>query len=1298
MSPESSYHSQIDRCMLKDRFRLRKMVRQLSERHKSQQPANGLAQKLEEAIQRSVELRQQRLETQPKINYPAELPVSEHREEIIRAIQANQVVVVAGETGSGKSTQLPKLCLEAGFGTSAMIGHTQPRRIAARSVADRVAEELGCSLGQEVGFKIRFTDKSSDRTLIKVMTDGILLAETQTDRFLENYDAIILDEAHERSLNIDFLLAFLHQTLQRRRDLRLIITSATLDAERFAAHFGNESGPAPVIQVSGRTYPVDVQYRPLQEDERGETDVYTGIVAAVDELSRIGSGDVLVFLPTERDIREATKRLRSSHVANQANTLILPLYARLSAAEQNKIFQTGKHRRIVLATNVAESSLTVPGIRYVVDSGTARISRYSPKVKVQRLPIEAVSKASADQRKGRCGRLGPGVCIRLYSAEDYDARDRYTTPEIRRTNLASVILQAKALRLGEIESIPFLDPPRPDAIRDGYKTLFEIGALDAKRELTDIGRRLARLPVDPRVGRMVLAADSNGCLAEVLIIAAALEIQDPRERPLEKQQAADQAQQKFQDERSDFISYLKLWDMYHHWKESLSKSQVKKACQQNFLSVNRMYEWTEIHRQLKELAKANGLKQSARKDDYNLIHQSLLSGLLSGVALRTSDFEYTGAGGVKFHLWPGSGVFSKKPKWIFAAELLETTRRYGRNVAVIQPEWLEPIAAHLIKRSCSDPHWSSKAASAMAYEKLSLFGLPVVPKRRIRYRQIDPEESRRLFIQHGLVENQIHTNAKWHQQNQQVIAEIAELAAKTRKREYLLDEYTLFAAYDRKLPETVCDLADLNRWLKKSAANRQQFPFTVDDLVHSHATDLDHQQFPELLRIGQMELPVKYNFQPGADEDGVTVSVPVEVVNQVSEADLEWLVPGLVEEKVLALIRSLPKPIRRNLVPAPDTAKKVADSLVYGQGDFMQEVCQRLGKIAEEPIRPSDFQSDKIPRHLRIHIEVLGHDGQKHAAGRELPNLRQELKQADIKSNVAVSLDHWDRVDIVTWDFGDIPESEQLLRHGIPITVYPGLQDGNEACRQVVFDSAVRREHETRLALTKLFSHAHRKSLKTQLRWLPEWERFSLFASSLMPADVLKDEIRELIARRAFLDSQPLPLTHADWERFQRNAVERIAMATQDVSAVLPKLFSAYHEARLAVEQIQSGRFAASTADVERQLAELVRPRFLVTTPWEWLAELPRYFQGIVYRIDKLTSGGHAKDERLIGDVQGFFERWDQRHTRDAELQRISPKLSEFRWTLEEFRVSLFAQPLGTKIKVSPQRLEKLWSEVEAES
>lgn len=1295
-----SLESRLADCLLRDRHRLRQQLASIRTAAKKSQPIDQRLERIERQIRQSVDVRQTRATHRPTVQFDASLPIEEKRTEIAAALHTRQVIVVAGETGSGKSTQLPKICLDEGFGTAAMIGHTQPRRIAARSVANRIAEELASNIGQHVGFRIRFTDKVSPQTYVKLMTDGILLAETQRDRFLEQYEVLILDEAHERSLNIDFLIGYLKQLLPKRPDLKLIITSATIDAERFAAHFSDSEGPAPVIQVSGRTYPVEVRYRPLVDDEEDEEiDVTTGIVRAVDELTAVDRGDILIFLPTERDIRETASRLRSETIRGDGNrkSEILPLYARLSAKEQNRIFQTGPQRRIILATNVAESSLTVPGIRYVIDTGTARISRYSPRSKVQRLPIEPVSQASADQRKGRCGRLGPGVAIRLYAQSDFDGRDRYTTPEIRRTNLASVILQAKTLKLGDIEKIPFIDKPRPEAIRDGYKTLFEIQAVDARQELTQIGRKVARLPVDPRIARIILAGDAQNCLHEILIIAAALEIQDPRERPLDRQQMADEKHEQFLNKESDFLSYLAIWDFHQHLKSTLSRNKLRKACQQNFLSHNRLREWMEIHRQLKELAKDTGMVVGTRRDDFGAIHRALLHGLLSGVAYLTGDHEYTGAGGNKFVLWPGSGLFSKKPKWIVTAEIVETTRRYGRTVSRISPNWIEPIAGHLVKRTYSDPHWHRKSSSVMAFERVNLSGMPVVMRRRVPFGPINPTESRKLFIQCGLVEQQLEISDDFYIHNCRLLADLQELAAKTRRREFIIDEYSVVMQYDQRLPEDAIDLASLRKCLRRSPELRKQLEFSQCDFVKlTDSQDYEENLFPKTIEVGLMQLPAEYHFEPGEDDDGVTLTVPLVGLRQLDQNQLDWGVPGLLEEKLVALIRSLPKQIRRNLVPAPDTAAEVTAQLDFGEGPFLPIVAKCFSRIAEVPIDASHFRTEKIAPHLRTNIRVIDDEGAVIGHGKDVAELLQALgtNHSEVRYSSSAVDSPWQRDDIREWDFGELPEQVTITRNGIPITAYPALITKGDQVQLRLLDNEPAASRHTLHGICHLFRRARRKSLHQQVRWLPHWDEMCLHAHTVISQELLKDQVEQLICLRALQDQKPMPRSQADFQKCLDHSVESISIATQSVAVLLPNIFEAFHKAKLSWEKLTLSRWKYAREDIEHQTSELFSTGFLVHTPSDWLEHYPRYLRAIEYRVDKLSAGGQARDEVGTEEVREFWKQYQKQQQKNCVIGIYDPALETFRWMLEEYRVSLFAQTLGTSQKVSATRLEKLWDRV----
>jgi ATP-dependent helicase HrpA len=1286
--------SQIATAMQADRHRLRNMLRAVVKAEEDGREPGERLDKLLAQIEDSNRRREAREKLVPKLIYDDALPIVARREEIAAAIRDNPVVIVCGETGSGKSTQLPKICLEIGLGVAGLIGHTQPRRIAARSIASRLAEELGTSVGQKVGFKIRFTDATGPQTLVKIMTDGVLLAESQHDRYFDQYDTLIIDEAHERSLNIDFLLGYLKRLLTQRRDLRVIITSATIDAERFAAHFDK----APVIEVSGRTYPVEVLYRPLSPDEgTDQIDPIRGVADAVEEVCRLGGGDVLVFLPTERHILEASHKLRGRNLPG-GKPDILPLYARLSTAEQNRVFQPHSARRIVLATNVAESSLTVPGIRYVVDSGTARISRYSARSKLQRLPIERISQASADQRKGRCGRIGPGVCVRLFDEDDYLSRDKFMSPEIQRTNLAAVILQLLALDLGSIDDFPFLDPPRAEAIRDGYKTLFELNAIDEQRKLLPLGRQLARLPVDPRIGRMIVEANREHCLADVMIIAAALEVQDPRERPADRQQDADNAHAQWTDQNSDFLAWLKLWDFVQHLKQQTTRSGFRKACQQNFLSEVRLREWQEVHRQLLEMVQQAGMHvgkrifvAAAAKDNaivYASIHRSLLAGLLSSVAQRGETSEYTAAGGGKFQLWPGSGAFAAKPKWIVAAEMVETTRRYLRTVARIDPDWIEPLAAHLVNRSYSDPHWDRRAGGAMAAEKVSLLGLTIVPRRRVRYTAIDPKVSRQLFIEHGLARGDYDTKAEFFARNQRLVREIEELAAKTRRRDLVVEAQLVADFYASRLPRAVIDHPSLEKWRREAEKeNRRLLFLTEADLLGNQPATVNADQYPDDLQIDRLKLPLVYHFEPGAEQDGVTVTVPRAGVAQLSEERLGWLVPGLVADKVEALIRSLPKALRRNLGAAPELARRIAGEIAFASAPLPTLVAAALSKHSGEKITADMFDEQRLPPHLRMKIRVIDHGGRTVVEGRDLAAIREHLGEDAAPPPPEQS--PWHRDGITRWDFGPLPEHLDLPYGGLTLTRHPAVVDAHRSVSLRLLESPAEANHLTRMGLLRLFVLAEHRELKAQVQWLPQIERLRLFGAPLAKSRSIDDQLIDLLACRAFYAADAVPRDPDSFE-VQRLAGRRnIVPAVQETTKLAQSLLAAYHDVRLVLEQPRPSNCQPALTDIRQQLAALLPEDFLTSTPWNWLVHFPRFLKAIELRLKKLTTGGLDRDRHQLALLAPRQEALAGRFDPGQWATIEDPRLAHYRWLLEELRVSLFAQELGTSEPVSPQRLDK---------
>ncbi len=1287
----------IAECMRADRHRFAQRLRALSglasarppqdRRPRSRQSGDSLPS-LEADLRSSIDRANLRRADVPPITYPADLPVVQRREEIAATIRDHQVVVLCGETGSGKTTQLPKICLELGRGVTGTIGHTQPRRVAARTVAARIAEELHVPVGQQVGCKIRFGDQTSDRTLIKIMTDGILLAETQNDRFLDAYDTIIIDEAHERSLNIDFLLGYLKQLLPRRTDLKVIITSATIDPQRFSAHFDK----APIIEVSGRTYPVELRYQPIgaETDENDAPDLIDSVVSAVDDLIRTERGDILVFLSGEREIREAAKSLR--HQSGRG-VEVLPLYSRLSSAEQNRIFQPHQQRRIVLATNVAETSVTVPGIRCVVDPGQARMSRYSTRTKVQRLPIEAISRASAEQRKGRCGRIEPGVCVRLYSESDFNSRPEYTEPEILRTNLASVILQMKALRLGEVERFPFIERPTARMIRDGYQTLHELGAVDAHNELTDLGRDLARLPIDPRLGRMILQADREHCMAEVLVIAAALSIPDPRERPHDQQEKADAAHARFAHEDSDFLTFVNLWQAYHDEARRLSHSKTRHWCRQNHVNFMRMREWHDIHTQLRQLALEGNLRLNTEPAAYDTVHRAVLSGLLSNIGLRTEGHEYTGTYGTKFFIFPGSGQFKKSPAWIMAAEVVETTRLYARCVAKIQPQWIESLADHLVKRHYSDPLWNEENAQVTAAERVSLYGLDIASGRRVHYGPIEPKASRELFIHHALVEGEWRTKAPFFEHNQQLVAEVEKVESKVRKRDVLVDVQQRFAFYDQRLPANVYSGATFDKWWKEAQRTKpRSLHMTREDLVQVERSAAD---FPDRLAVGDLTVSLRYIHDPGAADDGVTAIIPVEALHEVVAAPFTWLVPGMRLEKITALIKSLPKSTRTAFLPAADCARACNDVMDPGDRTLEDALAEALLALRGVPVKMSDFQGDKLDRHLRMNFRVVDRRGQIVGEGRDLDALRRDLGQQVRRQLQNLSDQRYARTGMTKWDFGELAESIELKRGGLTVMAYPAVVDEGSSVRLTILDSAAAALAASRVGIRRLYVMAARDELAHQLKTMPQLNRLKLLFASLGPPKLLHDQIIEAAAQQAFLGDGAIPRNREAFEARLGTGWGRIGEAMFSLGALVEPILAARHEVALRLGKPMPPTWKPIAEDLKRQLAELLPSEFLRTTPLERLRHVPRYLAAMIRRLDRLSGAGLQRDAQHRQMIDVHRARLAQAMANRDANKPIDPRVDEYRWLIEELRVSLFAQDLGTAQSVSPQRLDKAWEQMQ---
>lgn len=1233
-----------------------------------------------------------RLQNLPVPTYPDDLPVVQRREDILKAISTHQVVIVCGETGSGKTTQLPKMCLELGRGVNGFIGHTQPRRLAARSVAARIAQELQTVLGQQVGYKVRFHDRCSPDSYIKLMTDGILLAEIQQDRLLRQYDTLIIDEAHERSLNIDFLLGYLKWLLPKRRDLKLIITSATIDPERFSQHFNN----APIIQVSGRTYPVEIRYRPLVDvdaEEELERDQIAAILDAVDELRREAPGDILVFLPGEREIRETAEALRKHRLPA---TEVLPLYARLSSEEQHRIFEPHAQQRIVLATNVAETSLTVPGIKYVVDSGYARVSRYSWRAGVQRLPIEKISQASANQRSGRCGRVSNGIAIRLYSEDDYHKRPLFTEPEIVRTNLAAVILQLATLWHGDVEDFPFVEPPDKRLIRDGYKLLYELGAVDKDYRVTALGLQLAKLPLDPRYGRMLLAAHDNGVLREALIIVSALTLQDPRERPLDKQQAADEKHSRFQHEESDFLSFLTLWDYFHEQRRHLSQRKFRELCKKEFLSFVRLQEWHDIHTQLHQLMLEMGYtvpaKEAGDKEtppDYNNIHLSLLTGLLSHIGQKHEEREYLGANGRKFHIFPASGLRKKAPQWLMAAELVETSRLYARVVAKIQPEWVEKLADHLLRRHYSEPHWEQKTAQVAAFERTSLFGITLTPKRKVSYGRIDPQVSREIFIRHALVYGEYRTHAPFFRHNAALISEIETLEAKGRRRDILVDEQRLFDFYAALIPAHVVNGHTFERWRKHAEHQNPKLLFlSRADLMQREAGHERSGQYPDTLQVQGMVLPLRYHFDPQADDDGVTVRVPLLGLNQLALTRFEYLVPGMLEEKITALLRGLPKQVRKQFVPAPDYARACCEAIQPSDDVPLQVAVEKqLLRMTGSSIPPQAWAEVELPKHWLMRFEVVDANGKVVAAGRDLAALKSTVR-AQTQQHLAISpIQSVERTGITAWDFGDLPDQHWLETGGMKLRTWPALVDNGTSVSIRLFDNEPEATAHHWRGVLRLLLLALPAEVRDVPKHIQPMATLCLHYAATGKCEELKDSVTRYVFRQAFAAHLTIrkqdSFTHALSE-----CRKQVFVQAQEAARLLAPTLSLYHDIRKALKGNTPPAWLEALNDINDQLNHLVYVGFLDTITPDELRHLPRYLKGIQRRLQKLAENP-TKDRALRVQVQPFWERWKARHKQGTP----NSKLREYRWLLEEFRISLFAQELGTAKPASSKRLEAVWRE-----
>ncbi|MEO0315358.1 MAG: ATP-dependent helicase HrpA [Pseudomonadota bacterium] len=1257
------------------------------------------------------------------------------------ALRQHQVIIVCGETGSGKTTQLPKICLSLGRGELGMIGHTQPRRIAASSTAKRIAQELGSPPGMHVGYKVRFNDTLSEGAWVKLMTDGILLAETQGDPLLRQYDTLIIDEAHERSLNIDFLLGYLKQLLPRRPDLKLIITSATIDAERFAKHFEHAGTPAPVIEVSGRLYPVEVRYRPVERPleqgtqskapatsntsaarSREQRDLMDAIVDAVDELALIGSGDILVFLPGEREIRDAAEALRKHH---PPHVEILPLFARLSAQEQERVFKTSNARRIVLATNVAETSLTVPGIRYVVDAGTARVKRYSYRNKVEQLQIEPIAQSAANQRAGRCGRVAAGVCIRLYDEQDYLQRPKFTEPEILRSSLAAVILRMKSLRLGNVEQFPFIEPPLGRAIADGYQLLQELGAVDEAQELTELGRQLARLPMDPRVGRMILAGRDHQCLREMLIIAAALSVQDPRDRPVDLQAAADAAHKKFADEKSEFISYLKIWTWFEEAiAQKQSNRQLNEQCRSHFLSQLRLREWRDVHSQLLTIVREQGWRINEAPATYEQLHLALLTGLLGNIGYKADDEpHYLGARGIRFYLWPGSSLLKKAGRWVMGGELVDTSRLYARTLAQIQPEWLEKVGAHLLKKSWGDPRWEKKSGQVSAYERATLYGLVVYSQRRTDFGKIDPQQAREIFIRSALVDGDFETRAPFFAHNQKLIREIENLEHKSRRLDVLVDEELIAAFYDKLIPQDIHHAVGFEQWLRKaSAADPKILYLSRDDLMRHEAAGVTTDLFPKLMRHAGIEMALTYHFEPGSLRDGVTLAVPLYALNQISAARCEWLVPGMLKEKVHLLLKSLPQKLRRHCVPLPDYAAGFCDRVhaakKFGLGSLLDAVIADVRAQTTVMVKLADFKIETLPAHHFMNFKIIDEHGRQLDMGRNLSALQSEFgtqareqfqkiaEQAapveaiakPVASSTTGSVAVTNTVananrsaagpagyqNLTTWSFDALPELLEIQRGKQTLIGFPALVDRATHCDLEVFDDPNEAAVIHLAGLRRLFALQLKEQLKYLEKNIPGLQQMGMQFMALGSQEELRDQIIQAGLARACLQL-PLPTNAGEFNQRRDEGKARLNLLVNEIARLVGQILGEYHTLPKKLQALKS--HAAAQADMQSQLQALIHKRFVAETEHSQLAHFPRYLKAMQVRMDKLRTDS-ARDARLTAEWQQAAMPWQRAMRGGAQGD---PKMQEFRWMLEELRVSLFAQELKTPMPVSVKRLQKVW-------
>ena len=1291
-----------------DHPRIAALAADVDRRRAQGRPADRERALLAELLERSRGRHAARLARIPEPRFPEDLPIAQHRGEIARLVREHPVTIVCGETGSGKTTQIPKICLGLGRGAAGLIGCTQPRRIAARSLANRLAVEIPGAPKGFVGHKIRFQDQTRPDTVVKVMTDGILLAETHSDRELRAYDTIVIDEAHERSLNVDFLLGYVKRLVAVRPELKVIVTSATIDTARFSEFFDG----APVIEVSGRTYPVEVRYRPEffepEEADDEPVDMPEAIAKAVDEIAR-GSreGDILVFLPGEREIREAAEVLRKHH---PKHTEILPLFSRLSAEEQDRVFERSAHRRIVLATNVAETSLTVPGIHYVIDTGLARIKRYSPRQKIDQLRIEPVSQAAARQRAGRCGRVASGIAIRLYAEVDYEARPAFTTPEILRTSLASVILRMAALELGPIAEYPFIEPPTPRQVEDGYRLLFELGAIDDNRSLTPLGKELARLPVDPRIGRLLLAAREFHCATEMVILAAALSIQDPRDRPQALREASDRAHEEFRDESSDFLQLMNLWKFFdNEFVHKKSNRKLYETCREHFLSYVRMREWRDLAGQLREMASELKLRDNAAPATYEQMHRALLAGLIGNVGMKAPDGDhYNGPRGLQFHIWPGSGLRKGRPRWIMAGELQETTRVFARNVARIEPEWIERAAAHLVERAWVEPHWDKARGEVVAYESVTLYGLVLVARRKVSFGRLDPVRAREVFIESALVAGEFESAHPFWAHNRELVREVEELEHRARRPDVMVDDRAIYEFYARQVPGDVRDARSFEAWYREAAAKQPKLLFLAKaDLMRHGAESITEELFPRQLKMAEATFPLAYRFEPGHPLDGVTMNVPLAALNQVDDATVDWLVPGMIREKVGWLMKALPKRIRTQLVPVPEHVTRFLESSSRAPADAGSGTGPNLGvkeavlayasKIAGERLDSDVRSKDAPPQHLQMNIRVVDEAKRELAMGRDLAELRKRLGEA-ASLTLAKAQPGIERENVTAWDFGELPGQVSFRRGNQMLTGYPALSPSplgegrGEGQRLAIrlFDTPDKSRDAHREGVKRLMALDLKEQLRQLDRGMGALGALALKFQATIPADKLKADLVEAIVDRAFVGEDEPPRAAKAFEDQKKRAKARLPAVTEAALRHLVSIVEASQHYGQVVAQ--SGALGHVLREVKAARERLVYPGFLARTPWERLEHLPRYLRGYALRLTKYRTNAE-RDQKHAVAVQGLWEKYEARLAADRDAGRHDPRLEEFRWLIEELRVSLFAQELRTPLPVSAKRLQKYWDE-----